>query len=488
MPDNPLSFEFWRAEAGKLWDAANEAVMLSLIAGASSGVDLLPKEVAGIVNWNVFNSAAIEYLNNYNLTTLYGISETTRKQVARAINQWILSGQPLSVLENTLAPIFGDLRAAQIAATEVTRIFAEGNQLAWMSSGVVTGNRWQTARDERVCFICGPLHGQLVGLNENAFGGAGGLSAPPAHVGCLTGDALVLPVGKVAAGSERFFEGDVVVLKTPKYNLTVTPNHPILTPRGWVGAGALNKGDKIWCYGSSEWERLTVNMDNVNVVSSIKQIFSSLDLSGFRMPTTAPDFHGDGANSKVAVIRPNREVVDGDAPVLSQVFSQLLLGFRDVVQGSVARLSAVTQFGEISPAPFGGAMGGRDLSGSPGGTHLSPLESFGLRTITGGHTFGNKKPVNRTPASPYLEAGVRRHLNEFFSESKDALSTQVELQEVVGNDRVAFSGHVYNLQTESEWYVANGIITHNCRCWLQPFVDPAAFEENLLKELQESVR
>lgn len=183
MTDNPLSYEFWRAEAGKLWDATNETVMLSLLAGATSGVNLLPAEVQGIVNWNVFNTAAIEYLNQYNLTILRGISETTRKQVTRAVSQWILSGQPLSVLESTLTPVFGESRAAQIAATEVTRIYAEGNQMAWMSSGVVTSNRWMTARDGRVCPVCGPLSGQVVELG-GSFGALGGLSAPPAHVSC----------------------------------------------------------------------------------------------------------------------------------------------------------------------------------------------------------------------------------------------------------------------------------------------------------------
>ena len=186
MPNglSPLSYEFWRAEAGKLWDAANESIMVTLLAGATSGVDALPTEVAGIVNWDVFNSAAIEYLNTYNLTILQGVSETTRKQVTQAIQQWIMSGQSLSSLETTLTPVFGESRAAQIAATEVTRIYAEGNQMAWMSSGVVTHNQWRTARDERVCPICGPLDGQTVELGANAFGGAFGVTGPPIHVNC----------------------------------------------------------------------------------------------------------------------------------------------------------------------------------------------------------------------------------------------------------------------------------------------------------------
>ena len=35
---------------------------------------------------------------------------------------------------------------------------------------------------------------------------------------------------------------------------------------------------------------------------------------------------------------------------------------------------------------------------------------------------------------------------------------------IVKIGRRRWSGHVYNLQTDTGWYLANGIITHNCRC------------------------
>jgi len=43
------------------------------------------------------------------------------------------------------------------------------------------------------------------------------------------------------------------------------------------------------------------------------------------------------------------------------------------------------------------------------------------------------------------------------------LPFDVTPDKIVHIERVDFSGHVYNLQTDSEWYVANGIIAHNCR-------------------------
>jgi hypothetical protein len=38
------------------------------------------------------------------------------------------------------------------------------------------------------------------------------------------------------------------------------------------------------------------------------------------------------------------------------------------------------------------------------------------------------------------------------------------LQQIIEIGRNKFSGHVYNLQTETDIYIADGIITHNCRC------------------------
>ncbi|EEN5283700.1 hypothetical protein YC81_22355 [Salmonella enterica subsp. enterica serovar Enteritidis] len=35
-----------------------------------------------------------------------------------------------------------------------------------------------------------------------------------------------------------------------------------------------------------------------------------------------------------------------------------------------------------------------------------------------------------------------------------------------------FCGHVYNLENEQNWYLANGIIAHNCRSTTAPVISP----------------
>jgi uncharacterized protein with gpF-like domain len=196
------SSEFWRAEGLLLWEELRDLVMRGLLIGANGGRAALPASVQPLVNWDFYNRAAIRYLREYRFDQITGITETTRKQVIEAMEDWLRSGEHLDGLRDRLAPVFGKTRADMIAQTEVTRVVARGNIMLWESTGFVSGKRWMTARDERVCPICRPLHMQLVEIdkgwtfsaqdvadNEELRKALGGVTAitylhPPAHVNC----------------------------------------------------------------------------------------------------------------------------------------------------------------------------------------------------------------------------------------------------------------------------------------------------------------
>jgi len=44
------------------------------------------------------------------------------------------------------------------------------------------------------------------------------------------------------------------------------------------------------------------------------------------------------------------------------------------------------------------------------------------------------------------------------------LSGHIEFVEITDVGVAEFDGHVYNLQTDSSYYLANGLIVHNCVC------------------------
>jgi hypothetical protein len=163
----------------------------------------------------VFNQAVIDYLEGYRFTWIKGINATTQKQTVQIIQEWIRSGESLDVLKAKLAPIYGEARAAKVAVTEVTRAYTNGNLTAWDASGMVSGKRWDTVRDDRVTPLCRALEGQVVGLNDDfvvppekiaadpelakmvkQFGDR--FKGPPAHILCrsritpIVGEDLVL--------------------------------------------------------------------------------------------------------------------------------------------------------------------------------------------------------------------------------------------------------------------------------------------------------
>lgn len=163
---NPLTLEFWTKEEALLWESLEGLVMLALLQGMDTAATLLPPALQPLINWDFTNQSALQFLQQYRVSTIGGISDTTRDQTVRAIQNWMSNGDPLPSLVNQLTPIYGNTRAQQIAITEVTRVFAQGNMMLWESTGVVSGKRWRTARDERVCPFCAPLDGQVVELNS----------------------------------------------------------------------------------------------------------------------------------------------------------------------------------------------------------------------------------------------------------------------------------------------------------------------------------
>lgn len=209
--------EFWANEDDELWREVGPMALQVMMSGARSGVNMLPRGLEILINWDTFNTAAVDWLRGYEVNWLRGINQTTRRQVVGIIEDWIKRGDPLPVLSQRLTPIYGAERAEMIAATEVTRIYAEGNLSAWRSTGVVEEKKWQTARDDRVCPICGPLHNKTVSIDYgwSREGGkivqaADGLLAPPAHIRCR---CWLLPMVSKKAFERRLDE----ILKDQRY-------------------------------------------------------------------------------------------------------------------------------------------------------------------------------------------------------------------------------------------------------------------------------
>ena len=156
---------FWENELVRLWNGLEGPAETVILAGIESGSLALPEAVRQLIDWDFTSRAAISYLETYQLSDIAGINQTTRARTMEIFSKWLGTGEPFPRLVERLAPLFGTTRAEVIAITEVTKLYANGNIITWQSTQVVSGKRWMTAVDERVCPICGPLHGQTVELN-----------------------------------------------------------------------------------------------------------------------------------------------------------------------------------------------------------------------------------------------------------------------------------------------------------------------------------
>lgn len=192
----PLDNEFWSNEERELWSVLVSLFVDTVMDGVQGGVDILPPDIAILMDFDYVNQSAIDYAREYRYELIKGITQTTQKQVQTLISDWVQSGNPLKDLEAQLDPIFGKVRAQMIASTEVTRVFQESNARVWRSTGFVDVIEYQTSRDDRVCPICAPLDGKELPLNDKT-------DHPPKHVRCRCWTMPVVSVDKVIEQSRR---------------------------------------------------------------------------------------------------------------------------------------------------------------------------------------------------------------------------------------------------------------------------------------------
>ena len=199
MASSPYQSDFWDAFEGDLWDDLAEVMVDIYLQGIDGGINALPKNIRVLADFDKVNISALEFAKQYRYTLIKGITDTTRTQTQKAVSDWISSGAPLDALETALESTFGSVRASMIAQTESTRVFALGNQQAFESTGLVDEVTWNTARDDLVCPLCGPLDGTHIGVGDiDAF--------PPAHVNCRCWVSPVVSEERLAEQLDEVFE------------------------------------------------------------------------------------------------------------------------------------------------------------------------------------------------------------------------------------------------------------------------------------------
>jgi len=169
LPDVPDDPEFWAGEEAAWAGETSGGVSDLLLEGVTQA------EALGLgVDFELVNQQVLDYTRTYSSEWWGRMELSTREGLRTAIATNIETGAPLSSLRKGITPLFGARRAEMIASTEVTRLFAEGNRIAYRDAGV-TEVEWRSVMDERVCPECEAREGNRYSVND---------PGPPLHTRC----------------------------------------------------------------------------------------------------------------------------------------------------------------------------------------------------------------------------------------------------------------------------------------------------------------
>lgn len=425
-----------------------------------------------------------------------------RSKIQSAVLQGVLQGEsPYKIAErlNSVAAMSynASVRYARTMTTSAQNAGRYESFHRAKSKGIELTIEWQATLDGRTRHEHRLMHGQRRKVDEPfevegvkilypaQSDGPGSSDIPQSMIwNCFVGDTKVASDCEIVRSYKHKFKGDLIRVRTAAgVDFTCTPNHPILTPDGWIPAAFLHKGDHLLITRVGDDGSLTRNGNVYHVHSSIKALHDSLESLGNSewISMSNFDFHGDVPTSDVEVVSKERllrndwNTCGGQSSrkirfKLPNAFRlcerHFMLGFRRIYISSLRFMR-----GCCKPLTLIWRR-------------LRHADIHGFGTVSNRDTCVSEYAINDLPT-----------VTNIRSELLDGLAGNVFVDDVVSVDRKPgrLLCHVYNLQTESGYYfVGNSIpqngekyngnyyaIAKNCRCTLLGWVK--GFEGDTVK-------
>lgn len=317
---------------------------------------------------------------------------------------------------------------------------------------------------------------------------------------CFPGDVRVNSGSRVRSVYRYWHEGLLVNVRTMSgIELSATPNHPLLTSRGWQPIERIQLGEKLVLAPTGE--RVGGREPGVEgVPPSISEVYGAADQTGSseRVRADAVHFHGDVPHSDVDVVEVGVELSDvlntvsiekgrdgglvglggasgsvsggggganGDPPAGAEVADPERGEGVPVVGEASLTVVAERDAVVFEDAPDDRLVGGEarsDVVGRHAGSVLGD-DRRGVRCLDVTAAEGVAVAVGSAVDSRLVQASVESGTSdtELLRKLRDGRTGEVAADEVVAVELRAFQGHVYDLSTEAGWYAANGVIVHN---------------------------
>lgn len=385
-----------------------------------------------------------------------------KRQITASVTQGILQGKSVGKIANDLQkriPEMNRTSAVRAARTAITSAENGGRMDSYKAAsdmGIKVRKRWVATKDGRTRHAHQRLDGQTVDWDESFTSELGKIRFPgdprakPANVyNCFVGDVKVASDSKLIRSYKHIYEGDLITVKTAGgVQFTCTPNHPILTPNGWVSAELLNNGDNILVTFGEQNVFGGVNPDIKHRFPRIDAIHNLFNVSGGeRAVGVSVNFHGDVATSNVEIVSQKRFLRRRWYSGIGKSVDKILFKLSD--KTFARKRSFVEHFRRICASSFG-FMRSRCKALSFLRRRLSHSNVHGFRPSTDMNVVLPEYSIDNLPAETVIR-----------SELLDGLSGKVFFDKIVSVEVSSANCHVYNLQTENGYYFVNSIIPQN---------------------------
>ena len=378
------------------------------------------------------------------------------------------------------------------------------------------GARPKCAPYQGKIFSISGTHPKYPPLSSTSYGEPDGLLG----INCVLEGTLVSGPAERAV-YRRKYTGELITIRTSHgHELTVTPNHPILTDKGWVAANLLEVGSNVVSRAILDGEG-GIGPNPNHGISAIEDKFNLLFHGGdvFSLSPSACNFHGDIPDHEVDVVFRKGFLWDSTnatfcehikqdslhcaskAPYRFKSISTLYKAFFCSLHsfyGIVSRIS--NRFAPVFTASFMDALcslgfiiskwnakvrkifSDRSLANTDLTSNFILPES---RVIHGEQVSRHKPGLSEEVILPISSVHIDAFTIETIQDCLDGAmivscdgsngnTGEIQIDRIVDIKRETPQSsfvHVYNLQTETGWYFSNGIISHNCGHVIYPYFE-----------------
>jgi SPP1 gp7 family putative phage head morphogenesis protein len=388
-----------------------------------------------------------------NVALIKTIPENYFSQIEGIVTSGARSGYLTSEIAASIQSKFNvtKSRATFIARDQVSKFNGDLVKLRYQNVGI-NKYTWSTSGDERVRDSHAAKDGNVYSFDD-----------PPSDTGnpgddyqCIPDFATVSLHAPAIKAFRRWHNGELTkIISDSGEPLFTTPNHPILTTRGWIGAQFVKDSDYLIEAPDKRVNGFIQNPQSRNVTA--KQIFCSMRQFGLfhRVAGITPWFHGDTTTENIEIIKLNRKLFFNNKASISKM----------IRQNSLTGAAKPT-FGQSDLALRSVTNGDSPRSGiSSSSQHASLSFGSSLHSQTHGSTFpSNGNAALKQNPSDWCPADIENLSDSFLANSILVHPDNFIFRKVNKVVRFPWNGWVHNFETLTGWFSSSNLIVHNCRC------------------------